>query len=79
MKRIPILIPVLAGALFLTGCAAFSPGVTVAGSASDNSADWATQQVLLDAQQEADATNEQSMQDVRDATAAAVAAASANP
>jgi PBP1b-binding outer membrane lipoprotein LpoB len=79
MKRISILIPVLAGAMLLTGCVTFPKGYSRSGSYDDSFSrslsDGATQQVLWDADQEAAATNAQSAQDVRDAAAFAAEAA----
>ncbi len=75
MKHNSILIPTLIGALFLTGCVTFPKGSSRSGSYQDSSTgsvwDQAGDQALLDAQQEADATNAQSAQDERDATQAA--------
>jgi hypothetical protein len=72
MKRNLILIPMLAGAMLFTGCVTFPKGSARSGS-YDNSSPPSSgpDQALLDAQQEADATNEQSAQDERDASQAA--------
>ena len=71
MKRCLMLIPLIAGAMFFSGCVGLNSGSASGGSGGSGGIDPITQ-AGIDADNAA--TNEQSNQDIRDAAAQANAA-----